>query len=342
LPACRAKGTTGWRAGANLNRAVPYAGVGGKRNHGIEGGGWERRLAEVSTRQGGIVSLDQLRGLGLSDSAAMDRAGRGGLHRVYHGVYTVGHRSIGRAALLRAATLACGDGAVISHATAAAFWGIRDRWPVSIDVIVSCEQGRKIDGIRARRCRYPDDEEITLRAGVTCTTPSRTLVDIAGSFGTPSLRRAVEMAAVLKLLDLPALDQAMTRAKGRRGMGALHEILTPWRTPDGAVPDLRSVFEALVLPRLVAMGLPRPSTNVRLDLEGERLTVDFIWEEQRLVVETDGEETHGTPVAFRRDRKRDQLLLAAGFRVARVTWDQMRDEPEGVVARIAAALAAGA
>jgi uncharacterized protein DUF559 len=308
----------------------------------MEEGGRERRLAEVSTRQGGIVSLDQLRGLGLSDSAAMDRAGRGGLHRVYHGVYTVGHRSIGRAALLRAANLACGDGAVISHATAAAFWGIRDRWPVSIDVIVSCEQGRKIDGIRARRCRYPDDEEITLRAGVTCTTPSRTLVDMAGSFGTPSLRRAVERAAMLKLLDLEALDPAMAAAKGRRGVGALREILADWRTEDGQMPDLRSVFEALVLPRLVSTGLPRPVCNRKLRLDGEELTPDFLWEEQRLVVETDGRETHGTPAAFQQDRWRDQLLVAAGYRVARVTWEQMRDEPDSVVARIAAALGAGA
>jgi hypothetical protein len=321
---------------------VPYAGVGGKRNHGTERDGAERRLAEVSTRQGGIVSLDQLRDLGLSDSAVMDRAGRGGLHRIYHGIYTVGHRSIGRAALLRAATLACGDGAVISHAAAAAFWGIRDKWPVSIDVIVRCEQGRKIDGIRARRCRYPNHEEITLRAGVPCTTPSRTLVDMAGSFGTPSLRRSVERAAVLKLLELEALDRAMAAAKGRPGVRALRTIVVDWRTPDGSVPDLRSVFEALVLPRLVAMGLPRPAANVKLHLGGELLTVDFLWESARLVIETDGEETHGTPVAFRRDRRRDQLLLAAGYRVGRVTWDQMRDEPEGVVARIAAALAASA
>jgi very-short-patch-repair endonuclease len=89
------------------------------------------------------------------------------------------------------------------------------------------------------------------------------------------------------------------------------------------------------------MGLPRPAANVKLHLGGELLTVDFFWESAGLVIETDGEGTHGTPVAFRRDRKRDQLLLAAGFRVGRVTWDQMRDEPEGVVARIAAALRAG-
>jgi len=111
---------------------------------------------------------------------------------------------------------------------------------------------------------------------------------------------------------------------------------------DGSAPDVRSDFEALVLPRLVAMGVPWPSTNVKLHAGGEWLTVDFFWQSELLVVETDGGESHETPIAFQRDRKRDQLLLAAGYRVARVTWDQMRDEREGVIARIIAALGAGA
>ncbi len=62
--------------------------------------------------------------------------------------------------------------------------------------------------------------------------------------------------------------------------------------------------------------------------------MDLLWEEQRLVIETDGEETHGTRHAFRHDRWRDQVLVAAGYRTARVTWDQLEDEPGAVVARI--------
>lgn len=61
----------------------------------------------------------------------------------------------------------------------------------------------------------------------------------------------------------------------------------------------------------------------------------MLWEEQRLAIETDGEETHGTSMAFQRDRLRDQVLLAAGYRTARVTWSQVRDEPTAVVNRIA-------
>ena len=309
-----------------------------KRNHADERDKSTKRVAELATGQGGVLSLDQLREVGVSPKIAADRGRAGSLHRVHRGVYTVGHRSISRATHLRAAVLACGEGAVISHATAAAFWGLYDRWPRLIDVTVPVEAGRKLDGIRCRRCRYPLAEEVTVRHGVHCTTVARTLVDLAGIWGTASLRRAVERAAVLKKLNIDELDLAIYNAKRRRGMRILGAIANDWRTKDGKLPDVRSDFEAIVLPRLVRTGLPRPETNVRMLIENEVLEVDFLWEGKRLVVETDGGGTHETPVAFQRDRHRDQLLVASGYRVMRATWNQIHGDLEGVVARINRAL----
>ncbi len=93
----------------------------------------------------------------------------------------MGHRSVSRTTLLRAALLACGEGAVISHGTAAAFHGLWDDWPRLIDVTVPVEAGRKIDGIRCRRSRYPQPEEVALHQEVASTTVARTLVDLAGT-----------------------------------------------------------------------------------------------------------------------------------------------------------------
>lgn len=301
-----------------------------------------QRLADVASAQKGVVSLDQLREIGISRRAAAHRAEAGQLHRVHRGLYAVGHRSIDRVGVLRAATLACGEGSVISHGTAAAFWGLRDPWPRLVDVIVPCQTGRKIDGIRCRRCRYPSEEEIVAREGVPYTTPSRTLIDLAGILGNASLRRAVERAAVLKLLDFDSLDLALEMANGRPGIKALRLILEAWRTDDRSVPDVRSDFEALVLPRLVEMGLPRPTCNITLELDGHRLMVDFLWQQRRVVVETDGERTHRTPVAFQQDRWRDQILVAGGYRVARATWDQMHGELDAVVERIGRTLSLAA
>ncbi len=227
---------------------------------------------------------------------------------------------------------------MISHGTAAALWGLADRWPTLVDITVPVEAGRKIDGIRCRRCRYPLPEEITEHRGVICTTPARTLVDEAGRLGTRSLRALVEQAAIRKLLDLEACYQAIHQARGRRGIRPLYMILSDWDKDDDSVPDVRSVFEAWALPRLVARGLPRPLVNRGLEIEGRTLIPDFLWPEQRLIVETDGRETHETTAAFQRDRERDQRFLAAGYRVSRVTWVHLRDDLDGVVARIAAAL----
>lgn len=165
---------------------------------------------------------------------------------------------------------------MVSHGTAAAFHGLWDKWPVLIDVTVPVEAGRKIDGIRCRRCRYPQPEEIEVRNGVACTTVARTLVDLAGMVGLKTLRKTVGRAAIRKKLDLDAVELAIHNAKRRRGLRILELALVPYRTKDGEVPDLRSDFETLVLPQLLGMGLPRPECNAPLHVEGERFLVDFL------------------------------------------------------------------
>jgi len=223
---------------------------------------------------------------------------------------------------------------VISHGTAAAFHGLWDKPPRLIDVTAPVEAGRKIDGIRCRRCRYPEPEEVEIVAGVAVTTVVRTLVDLAGIVGVVTLKKTVGRAAIRKTLDLQAIDLAIHNAKGRRGLKALELALLPYRTKDGKVPDVRSDFETLVLPDLVETGLPRPGCNVGLNIDGERLVVDFLWEDVRVIVETDGRETHETPTAFQGDRRRDQFLASAGYRVLRITWHQIHTERAAVLRRV--------
>jgi len=239
-----------------------------------------------------------------------------------------------RQAHLRAALLACGEGAVVSHGTAAAFHRLFDEWPHYIDVTVPVEAGRKIDGVRCRRCRYPEPEEVEVRQGIAVTTVARTLVDLAGILDLAVLRKVVGRAAIRRKLDLQAIDIAIYNAKGRRGLKALELALVPYRTKDGKVPDVRSDFETLVLPQLLDRGLARPSTNAPIHIDGERFLLDFLWEKERVIVETDGRETHETPTAFQSDRRRDQFLAAAGYRVLRVTWNQIHGDTAGVLERI--------
>jgi len=310
----------------------------GQKNHADRRHRRQTRIADTATAQGGVVALDQLRAEGVSRRRAAERAEYGKLHRVHRGVYAVGHRSISRHTHLRAALLACGDGAVISHATAAAFHRLFDEWPHFIDVTVPVEAGRKLDGIRCRRCRYPEPEEVEATYGIMVTTIARTLVDLAGIVRLPDLRKLVGRAAMRRKLDLQAVDIAIYNAKGRRGLKVLELALVPYRTKDGELPDVRSDFETLLLPQLLDRGMPRPSTNAPIHIDDQRFLADFLWGKERVIVETDGRETHETPTAFQSDRRRDQFLAAAGYRVLRVTWNQIHGDTAGVLERISRAL----
>lgn len=232
-----------------------------------------------------------------------------------------------------AVVLACGEDAVLSHGSAAELLGLWQKQPVLIDVTSGRQAGRKIDGVRWHRSPVGADE-VDRHDRIPCTSVARTLVDMAGRVGDRSLRGLVEQAAVLRLLDVEDINRVLAGCR-RRGAPRLRAILEPWHDLGEDRPRLRSVLEAKLLSAVLGAGLPAPECNVTLKLDGHRLEVDFLWAEQRLVVETDGAETHGTSVAFRRDRWRDQILTAAGYRTARVTWGQLRDESEAAVRRIA-------
>ena len=238
-----------------------------------------------------------------------------------------------------AAVLACDERTVLSHGSAAELLGLWDKQLPVVHVISPGWSGRKIPDIRWHRVRLPLPDEIEIRDGIPCTTISRTIVDMAGESGWGRLRRLVEQAAILRQLDVDEIDRILSRGR-RRGAPRLRAILAGWRGTVEPRPRVRSRLEARLLPLLIEEGVPAPRTNVKLQIEGHLFEVDLFWEKQRLAIETDGEETHGTRAAFQRDRKRDQILTAAGYRTARITWRQVVDEPHAVVNRIARMLKA--
>jgi len=295
-------------------------------------GSVEQAIARLAGRQHGVATRSQLRELGLLDGAIDDRITSGYLQPLFRGTFAVGHRAISRKSRMLAATLACESGTVLSHGSAAELLGLWDKRLPVVHVIPPDWSGRKVQGIRWHRVRLPGSDEIVVRDRIRCTTPSRTIVDMAGQSGWGQLRRLVEQAAILRLLDADEIDLVLSRGR-RRGAPRLRAVLSPWRSLPKDL-RIRSRLEARLLPILIEEGLPSPCCNARLQIEGHRLEIDMLWEKQKLAIETDGEETHGTPVAFQRDRLRDQLLLAAGYRTARITWLQVQDEPTAAVRRI--------
>lgn len=263
----------------------------------------------------------------------------GRLHPLFRGTFAVGYPSVGRSGRLRAATLACGPGAFVSHRSAAALLGLIDKGPAVIDVIAPPSRGRKIDGIRFHRVRPPRRDEVGTVEGIPCTSPARTLVDLAGVVGDWTLRSCFERAAQRRMLDIPAIEASMDPA--RRGVRSLRALVDDWRraAPVARKGRMKSPLEAKVLPLLLRRELPTPLLNAPIEIANGRIEVDFLWPDQRFVVEADSRDFHGTAVAFERDRWRDRELMLAGYSSLRVTHHQAEHEAEAVAATITAALA---
>jgi len=296
----------------------------------------DRRLSALADTQHGVVSLTQLEGLGLSANAVRKRVASGRLHRVHHGVYAVGRRQLTRWGRYMAAVLACGPGAILSHRSAAALWDLRPHGGASIDVSSSRRTGYRLAGIDLHRTRTITASDAATVNGIPVTSVARTLLDLAGVVGPRSLERAVERAEILRVFDLRAIDAVLGRANGRHGIGALSTLLDRLR-PNQVT---RSELERRLVDLCESAALPSPRANFRIDLGDGALEVDFYWPSARLIVETDGFETHATRAQFERDRRRDQRLTLAGYTVIRFTWRQLEEAPHRVSATIASLLAA--
>ena len=290
----------------------------------------EQAIATLAMRQHGVVSAGQLRAIGLGASAVKHRARTGRLHRLHRGVYAVGHRALRHEAWWMAAVLAAGDGAVLSHRSAAALWRMRGAGPGSIDVITP----------RHRRCsaRLQMHEvalaadEVTLERGIPVTTPARTLLDLAIVVGPEQLQAAFDQAEYRRLGSATSVETLLARYPGRPGTRPLRRVLEDHRRNGETVT--RSLLERRLLALVAKHGLPCPRIN-RVGPEGE---LDARWPDQRLVVECDGFAAHGTRRAFEHDRARDRALQVAGWRVVRITWRQLTDDADVIARQLAALL----
>jgi very-short-patch-repair endonuclease len=274
----------------------------------------------------------------MSDTVIRGEITASRLHRVFHGTYALGHGRVGQQGRLKAATLACGQGAFVSHRSAGALLGLLDKGPAVIDVIAPPSRGRKIDGIRFHRVRAPRRDEAGTVDGIPCTCPARTLVDLAGTVGDWTLRSCFERAAQRRVLDIPAIEASMD--PGRRGNPSLRKLIDEWRKAATVAKKgkLKSPLEAKVLPLLLRRDLPAPRLNAPVQIANGRIEVDFLWPEHRFVVEADSRDFHGTDLAFERDRWRDRELFAVGYSTLRITHQQAEHESAAVADAIATRL----
>lgn len=273
-----------------------------------------------------MVSIRQLLGpLGYSESAVGRAAAAGRLHRIYRGVYAVGHTRLSLLGRCLAAVLACGPGALLSHGSAAWLLGISRYGPAPFAVTTPAARRARLP-IQLHRSRVLIDGDRMMEKGIPVTAPPRTLLDCAAEVRFSQLQRMLERSEELRLFDLGPVESLLDRTRGHHGWGALRRAIALYEP----VPFTRSQFERRFFEAVVRAGLPQPATNfVEAGFE-----LDVYWPEYRLAVELDAYATHGTHGAFERDRLRQEDLMLAGIEMTRVTDVRFHREPHAVLARV--------
>jgi len=265
----------------------------------------DRAVLALAARQHGMVTIAQLLA-GVGRRAIARRVARGWLVQRYRGVYQVGPVAAPYSPEM-AAVLAIGDEAVLSHQSAAAIWGFGRRDRV-VHVTVARRGRRSRPGIRVHQSL---SFNAAVHNGLPLTTPARTLKDLARTLTSTELERAKERAEMLGLVipDDASLNAGFTRSEAERRLKLLCK----------------------------AAGLPLPKTNARV----AGYEVDAFWPAHNLIVEVDGYRYHSSRQAFERDRRKDAALQAAGYRVVRITWSRLTNEPYSLSAQLAVLLRLG-
>jgi very-short-patch-repair endonuclease len=287
-----------------------------------------RRIIAIATRQHGVLSLTQLLECGLTASGVRKRVAAGGLFRIHRGVYALGRPDLPVKGRWMAAVLACGPGALLSHASAGALHGIRATAATLIDITLTQPRSLKRPGIRVHTCTQLTSADITEEDAIPVTSVPRTLLDLATFLTRPQLERACEQAVLEGSFDLSAISELLARSHGRPGIRKLRAAL--------ARGDLGENVPASGLERRFRnlceqAGLPAPEINRYLLLGDEYHKADFLWRRERVVIEVDGDRYHSTGWQRRRDADRDSLLLAHGYASTRIAQTEIAKRPARAV-----------
>ncbi len=290
-------------------------------------------IGEICGHQYGVISLTQLALAGLNDWAVRERAHRGRLHRVHRGVYSLAPpRLLSHAGWAYAAVLAAGDGALLSHLSAAWWWGLTTKRGRRVQVSRPGTATRQRDGfvIHGRPDLLPADRAVHER--IALTSLERTLFDEAATAGRDDLANQIDHAVERHIYDHAAMEALTRRHPGSRGAPLLRSIFRSWQPPAFTRSDGEKVLRRVIH----ESGLPKP----RVNMEFHGWERDFVWPDRGLVVEYDGWDGHKTRAQQERDRRRDASLAVVGVIPLRITGLQLTYSRDWVIATLRDALAA--
>jgi very-short-patch-repair endonuclease len=278
----------------------------------------QRAARGLARRQHWAITRGQLLELGFTQPEIRHRIETGRLHPIWPGVYAVDRPQLTQEAVFVAAVLACGDGAALSHMSAAVLWRlIRVRLRV-IEVSVPLKRNPRRAGIKVHRRKTLD---ATRHKNIPVTSPTQTLLDLALRLNGEQYERAVNEAANKDLIDPEELRETIETLGPQPGIRPLRTLLD---RDTYVLTDTE--LEQRLVPIARRAGFPKPETQVHLS--GRR--VDFFFRELGIVVEANSLRFHRTPSQQANDTRRSQAHFAAGLLPVPFTHWQITYEPKYV------------
>lgn len=294
-------------------------------------------MTDLFEKQAGYVTRRQAVACGLTVDGIRSRLRSGRWRRHSAGIYRLTGVAAKRDGILVAATLKMA-GAVVSHESAAQQLGFTHIPDGPGTVTVRRSTTHRWPGLRVIESTDLASSDCVTRGILTLTRPERTVIDLAATLRPRLLARVLDDALASRKVSLEALAQrhGEIARKGKPGTAALRELIE--HRGVGFVPP-ESELEARMLDLLDRHGFPPPERQVEVPwLSGAAERVDLAYPSARLVIECDGRRWHTRESDFERDRRRDNEALLAGWRVLRVTWDQVVNDEAGVVSLVRRAL----
>ncbi len=291
-------------------------------------------MEALAVSQHGLISHDQVLGLGATESAIRHRRSKGRLATVHPRVYSLpgAVETPHRRAL--AAVLGAGDGAVLSHTSAAGLYRV-PRFNIDPLVVSLPRRWRRpLDRVRVEQSLALLPHHVRVVGGIPCTSVARTIFDLCGDVSARRAERALDSALSSRLVTLPACWRVLIdlAEHGRIGTVVMRGLLTARQK--GYVPPA-SELEARFVELARSEGLADPERQIDLgDVDSWIGRVDFVFRSASLVVEVDGAEFHDGLLDQRRDAERDRRLVADGWTVLRFRWHDVVDRPAEVARSI--------
>lgn len=289
-------------------------------------------MSGLAARQHGLITREQLFGLGLTRNQIDHLVAIGRLHCVHRGVYAVGHTRLTSDARLHAALLACGPTSFLSHRTAAGVLGLGSLSLSRAEITIPSTRAPKRAGLIIHRTRAtPHPHELRKERDLRISSVPRILVELAPLVSRAELDRLIVEANRRHLVHMDRIEAAIERHRRRPGIGKLAAALADYRPRPDRKSSLESAFD-----RLLAQNpdIPEPERNVRWGI----WELDCYWPDRGVALELDGRNYHDALENMERDRFKDAKLMAAGINPLRVTDRRFEDDPEGVLADLRAVL----